>query len=328
MDATSGRKRLIPSLAPRRGARTGTRIVVPIALVAGLGVGTIVALLFLIMPIDVLESMSVDSGIAALVAAAEPPLGLTARFAIAFLAALTVGGVTWFGLSLLIGARTLIVNRGKRDDGVPVLRRADAHPDAPARRPVFANSDLGTPFLDVKADAAPMTLAEAMAMEPGDEERNLPVDLDTPLATYLHPLDPPLPEPAPLPIVREEEPVAPAPIVFAVPEPEPEAAPEPAVEPEPVVSVEPESPRPAEIECPFEPAHRPRFAPEERIETIELTPAVRATASIHDLLDRLEKGVAKKQPAPEPAPVAEDVPPEKSLEDTLDALRALARRVG
>ena len=35
---------------------------------------------------------------------------------------------------------------------MPVLRRADAHPDAPPRRPVFANSDLGTPFLDVKAE--------------------------------------------------------------------------------------------------------------------------------------------------------------------------------
>jgi hypothetical protein len=148
------------------------------------------------------------------------------------------------------------------------------------------------------------------------------------MATYLHPLDPPLPERAPLPIVREEEPVAPAPIVFAAPEPEPEAAPEPVVEPEPVVSVEPESARSDDIVSPFDPVPAPRFAPEERIETIELTPAVRATASIHDLLDRLEKGVAKKQPAPEAAPVAEEVPPEKSLEDTLDALRALARRVG
>ncbi|MES2097107.1 MAG: hypothetical protein V4459_10145 [Pseudomonadota bacterium] len=326
MDATSGRKRLIPSFASWRGGRTATRIVVPIALVAGLGIGAIVALLFLIMPIGVLESMSVDSGIAALVAAAEPPLGLTARFAIAFLAALAVGGVTWFGLSLLIGARTLILNRNKRDDGVPVLRRADAHPDAPARRPVFANSDLGTPFLDVKADAKPMTLAEAMAIEPDEDERTLPADLDTPMASYLHPLDPPLPEPAPLPIVREPEPVAPAPIVFAAPEPEP--ASEPVIDPEPVVAVEPEGARSVDNVSPFDPSPATRFAPEERIETIELTPAVRATASIHDLLDRLEKGVAKKQPAPEPAPVAEDVPAEQSLEDTLDALRALARRVG
>jgi hypothetical protein len=323
MDATSDRKRLIPSFAPLRGVRGGTRIVVPIALVAGIAVAAIVALLFLVMPIGVLEGMSVDSGIAALVAAAEPPLGLTARFAAAFLAALAVGGVTWFGLSLLIGARALILNRGKREDGVPVLRRADAHPDAPARRPVFANSDLGTPFLDVKADAKPMTLAEAMAIEPATEERDLPADLDTPMASYLRPLDPPLPEPAPLPIVLEDETVAPAPIVFVAPEPEPEVAPEPA----PVVPAQPEGAQRVENETPSEPAPLQRFAPDERIETIELTPTVRATASIHDLLDRLEKGVAKKQPAPEPAPIAE-APAEKSLEDTLDALRALARRVG
>lgn len=32
------------------------------------------------------------------------------------------------------------------DAGTPTLRRADAHPDAPARRPIFAAADLGAPL--------------------------------------------------------------------------------------------------------------------------------------------------------------------------------------
>lgn len=332
MDVTSSRQRLTDSFAPLferlRGA-DGSRLALPIAPVAAALCAALVALFFLVMPTAVLEGMVVDSGIASLVTAAEPPLGLTARFAIAFIAALAVGTIVWFGTFLLIGARTVILNRGKREDGVPVLRRADAHPDAPARRPVFANRDLGTPFLDVKADPAPMPIADAMAfVPPVPEERDLPKDLDTPLANYLDPRAAPLPEPEPLPIVHAPEPVAPAPIMAEPPMPEPvvDAAPEPEPEPAPI------------------PAPEPRFAPHERIETFELTPMVRnpvvepskllAPATIHDLLERLERGVQRRadsKPATaEPAAVAPTPveTAEPTLEDTLSVLRQLAQRVG
>jgi hypothetical protein len=59
----------------------------------------------------------------------------------------------------------------RRDDGVPVVRRADAHPDAPPRRPMTA-ADLGTPMMEVTA-ANPVTL-----------ERSIPADLDQPLAAF------------------------------------------------------------------------------------------------------------------------------------------------
>ena len=55
-----------------------------------------------------------------------------------------------------------------------------------------------------------------------------------------------------------------------------------------------------------------------------------APATIHDLLERLERGVAKRQaatPAPEPA-ADDDVPASGSLEETLGVLRRLASRVG
>lgn len=331
------------------------RLILPIAPAVALVAAGCAALAVLAMPVDVLEDMVTDSGVAALVTAAAPPLGLTARLAITFLAALLIGGLLWFGLGLLLGNRSIVFNRRAGDDGVPVLRRADAHPDAPPRQPVFANRDLGTPFLDVHAE--PRVTGE----------RPLPSDLDTPLSAYLHPLDAPLPAPeeagrdgdapsadAPLPIWLNEAEVPPALAAQAIapPEPEPELEPEaPRPAPEPVAEEEPS------------PVTEPRFAAHERIETFELTPINRGdapppapagpsqpsqpSATIHDLLARLERGVARRAPvAPAPAavvtPAARAVPapsvspmpapssavsPE-SIEQTLAVLRQLATRVG
>ena len=125
MFATHGRQHLM-SVGSLFASRS--RIAVPIAAAAGIGVAALVALAFLLMPIVVIEDMAIDSGVAAMLTAAAPPFGLTARLAVAFFAALAAGGVTWFGLFLMVGARTVLLNRGQADDGVPVLRRADAHP--------------------------------------------------------------------------------------------------------------------------------------------------------------------------------------------------------
>jgi len=333
MDATRGRQRLnFPSpFAAILGESGAMRFAVPLAPAIAMVLAALGALMFLLMPAAVLEDLVVDSGIASFVTAAQPPLGTTAHFAIAFLVALVVGSVSWFGLFLLIGTRAVAIGGNAREDGVPILRRADAHPDAPPRRPVFANRDLGTPFLEVTADTpAPMSAADAMAfVPPVIEERDIPADLDTPLATYRSPLDPPLPAPDPLPLGRVDEPVAaPTPIVAPRPVPEPVIA----MDPRPV-SVVPESPVVPPAEDPA-----PRFASHERIETFELTPMVRSSetsaplpsATIHDLLDRLERGVAKRKeaPAPEPEAPEAEIPAAGSLEETLGVLRQLASRVG
>jgi len=345
MDAIHGRQRLnfsLPIAALLGGGGKPVRVAVPLAPAAALVLAALSAVMFLIMPTAVLEDMVIDSGIASFVTAAEPPLGTTAHLAIAFLVALGVGAMSWFGLFLLVGNRLVVIGRGAREDGVPVLRRADAHPDAPPRRPVFANRDLGTPFLEVTADSppssprfapqsSPMSVADAMTLAPAATgERAIPADLDTPLATYRGPLDPPLPDPDPLPLGRIEEPVAaPAPIRPDLPVPEPIAA----IDSRPVRIV-PEAPI---VEWPIE-EPEPRFAPHERIETFELTPMVRSSetsaplpaATIHDLLERLERGVAKRKEveAPEPEAAAEEVPTAGSLEETLGVLRQLASRVG
>lgn len=337
MDATRGRKRLnFPSpFAAILGEGGAMRVAVPLAPAIAMVLAALGGLMFLLMPTAVLEDLVVDSGIASLVTAAQPPLGVTAHFAIAFLVALVVGSVSWFGLFLLIGRRVVAIGGDAREDGVPILRRADAHPDAPPRRPVFANRDLGTPFLEVTADTPPpISAADAMTYAPRViEERPIPVDLDTPLATYRGPLDPPLPVPDPLPLGRIDEPVAASsPILAQVP------LPEPVVDPR-AIRVVPESPIPEwPVVVPPADDPAPRFASHERIETFELTPMVRSSetsaplpsATIHDLLDRLERGVAKRKEAPAPGPEAreEEIPVAGSLEETLGVLRQLASRVG
>jgi hypothetical protein len=99
-----------------------------------------------------------------------------------------VTAIAWSALYLAFGSRALALTFGSaadEPDHVPVLRRADAHPDAPARRPLSAARDLGEP-----------------TDEPPVVERDLPDDLDQPLAAY----DPGAIRPVPAEPVR---PVAP-----------------------------------------------------------------------------------------------------------------------
>ncbi|QQV78562.1 hypothetical protein H5J25_08065 [Sphingomonas aliaeris] len=292
------------------------RLTVPAAPLIAAGVAVTVAAFFGILPDDVLDTLVSDSGIAALIPAAEPPLGLTARLALMLAAGGGSGLALWYGLYLLIGPRRVRLF-GKRDRmltaDIPVLRRADAHPDAPARRPLFAKSDLGTPFLDVRApvaltlEAAPDSAAEEeLVPDPKPMEvavlprvpalppieADLPTDLDQPLANF---------DPHAIP----DEPLE-----WFIPM-------APTVQSAPLQHDRPQT-----------------FAPTERFETFELRPAVPrsdrarpdtdASATIHSLLDRLEKSVAQREPGPDGK--APPPPPHDSLQEALSTLRKLAAR--
>lgn len=137
-------------------------------------VASLIALVMLLAPTHLLESAVLDSGVAALVGAAEPPLGLTARIVLALMLGGGAGAVLAFATFLWAGEQGRHPKAGKvaaDSTPIPILRRADAHPDAPARRPLFAAQELGTPFLDVTASREPV-------------ERALPKDLDQPLAAF------------------------------------------------------------------------------------------------------------------------------------------------
>ena len=283
---------------------THKHLILPIAPLAAGVIGVLTAAMFALVPTDLLESMVVDSGIASVLSVAEPPLGFTARLLLVLLCGGGVGAIAWFGLFLTFGARTVVLQRSRGGGDAPVLRRADSHPDAPARRPLFANTDLGTPFLEVRArpvhvpvhvDAAAVEAEPLPVMvEPVLIEQPLPTDLDQPLAAY---------DPAAVP----DEPLDwfPPPADLAVAE------------------------------------RRQTFDPGERFETFPLTPMVRPTPevvtdvppppltrpesseTIHALLDRLERVAASRReaaPAPPPAAMTE------SIEDSLAALRRMATR--
>ncbi len=356
------------------------RLNLPIAPLAGALIGFVAASLFALMPTGMLEDLVVDSGIAAVFAAAEPPLGMTARFVLIFLVGGGVGLLGWFALFLLLGTRSIVIQPGDEQDmseRAPVLRRADAHPDAPARRPLSAVRDLGTPFLDIHAERP---LHMGVAADDAD-----PIEITPDLATVIP--APPVPhEPA----AEAHEPVA------DVPEAKADAEESAADAPDPDVATE-ERPLPKDLDQPLaaydpssaldDPAdwfpapaplrmtpRRPVFDPGERFDTFDLTPLAPRPATppptpftpsvpplprpdpsvtIHALLDRLERGVARRDaeevspappatplpttspaspassapPAPPPIP-APPAPPRRaeSLEETLEALRRLATR--
>jgi hypothetical protein len=277
------------------------RLNLPLAPIAAAVIGLTVAAGVLLTPTSVLEALVMDSGAPALISAAEPPLGMTARIALALAGGIGAAILAWFGLFVLLGSRTMSLRAERPADVteiVPVIRRADAHPDAPPRPPVLATRDLGTPFLDVRAPASDI-VPEAMP-EPEPVIRpvgpppvqSLPADLDMPLAAF---------DPGAL----RKEPIAPAPPVAPL-----------RWNPRPAVFEETERFETFEITPPVRTAPP---APEPIVQPEAIT-APETDATIHALLERLERGVTRRGVAP----VRQQ--PEHGLEDALTTLRKLAMR--
>ena len=316
-------------------ART-ERLKLPLAPALAIAGGLLIAVAMLVLPTALLERLVVASGFPSVIAAAQPPLGLTARIALGLILGGGFMAFACIALSLLFGDRTL--NLAKAGT---VLRGTDIHPDAPPRPPLFAARDLGTPFLEVKApvDGAAPVARDPLDMTPIEQE--LPRDLDRPLSDF----DPGAILMDPLPAAENLAPLAPT--VEAVLE---ESVIEPvAADPIPL-------PRPA------------LFDPGDRFETFELTPtrpiplptALRADpiapvveaaieeivtpvaapepvvapeteATVHDLLARLERGIASRPVAAAPTPirpvpvvVTPEPAPASSLAGTLGDLRRMA----
>jgi len=300
------------------------RLKILLTLPVAVAIGTGVALGVRAIPLRQLEAMVVDSGLFALTASAEPPLGTTARLLIEGTVGTVAGLVAWLLMLVLLRVDRIVrqprhIVAGEEDWDIPVVRRADAHPDAPPRPPLRANRDLGTPFLEIRASqpdetpvqpAPPIPLPAEPRLASPPPEQELPRDWDQPLAAF---------DPDAIPSQPIEPPVRPTRIAKAL------------------------SPR--------------VFNPYERIETFELTPtrpvpppvptpeilseppeplaAPETDATIQALLARLERGLERKgypveaahpASAPPPQPSPEPAQPEGGLQDTLAYLRKLAAR--
>ncbi|MEA1082636.1 hypothetical protein SFC76_00045 [Sphingomonas sp. CD22] len=217
-----------------------SRVTAWIAPAGGALAGLATAALFLLVPQAVLEDWVWQSGLPALIAVAAPPLGDTARAVLALAGGGLAAAVTWSALFLLFGAGGLFAPRPATDAGVPVLRRADAHPDAPARRPMSA-ADLGTPLPPptppvIETVPSPQSVApiddnegEREGEEALPDERAIPADLDLPLAAF-HPDA--LPE-VPREPVRPVLPLRPPALAAAEPTPVPSESPQPVAPPAP-----------------------------------------------------------------------------------------------
>ncbi|TFI59028.1 hypothetical protein E2493_07200 [Sphingomonas parva] len=278
------------------------------------------------MPEWRLFSLLQMTGLPDILAAANPPLGLKARFGVAAL--LSAGAFA--GVFLLMRLLDRLPARRTAEDfdeqaqavNLPIrLRRADAHPDNPARRPLIAGRELGEPFDELLLDSP----AEAV---PGPETTPR-----GPLPSFLVPDDEPL-----IPASGADEPLVPAEreaetvefVELAPPlAPSVDRAPPPAFRPvaypapEPVVPEVP--PREAVIVAPVETqqtAERPAApAPRE-------APAASADESISDLMARLESGLRRRErpgAGPQTAPAADDTVADR-LRSAMTDLQRLASR--
>ena len=136
------------------------------ALLAGTGAAVAV----LTLPVGLLELVVSSTGVSELVPATAPPLGETARLLVAgFAGTMTAGAAMAIGhadatdrgeekMGFALSKLTAMARGGRERpalQGVPTLRRADAHPDAPARRPIFASEDFGASDIFARPVPAP-----------------------------------------------------------------------------------------------------------------------------------------------------------------------------
>jgi hypothetical protein len=229
------------------------------------------------MPEWRLTQISLATGLADIFPPARPPLGFTARA----LFALTVGFVAAGGSLLLLrlADRKPVPKRTFTEADAPPepirLRRADAHPDAPPRRPLVAR-DLGEPGDSPFAEPVP-TPEEAA-------EEELVLAPETELPAFLVEQEPETAEAEPVEAEAAAEPEAPLvwPQAVAAPDPQPQPQPIETEKPEPVAEAAP-APAP-EAEAEPEPEPEP----------------------ISKLMQRLEFGIAKRDRAAplDPAGVA------------------------
>lgn len=174
------------------------KIVPPVGAVLG---GAAIAVAAALMPPAMLEGLVRNGGIAALIPAAAPPLGSAARAVLALGGGAVAAAMIWSALYLLFGQGGLLAGEGK-----PVVRRADAHPDAPPRWPMSA-ADLGTPLMEVERPI-PADLEQPLAaFDPGSILAS-PMEPVRPVAPLVQtpppPSSPSSPLPPPLPLARGE----------------------------------------------------------------------------------------------------------------------------
>jgi hypothetical protein len=149
--------------------------------------GTAAGFVIFAMPDGQFERAVELSGLPLVIAAAQPPLGMTARLAAVAAAAVGTWVLVWLVLRALSKKPAEPARRSRPleiEVPLPRLRRADAHPDAPARRPILAGLELGTPLNDEPEDEeeAEEAIIEEVREDEAPEEE---IVLDSPLPSFI-----------------------------------------------------------------------------------------------------------------------------------------------
>lgn len=128
---------------------------VPFAPAVAVLFGLVAAVLILATPGWMFERMVVASGLPGLVSAAAPPLGDKARVLAAIVVLLGVAGILWPVLALpdILSAPGPSQSRGHRIEPDYDPAETSIRFDALIRRPLFAEADLGAPFMSDEAIA-------------------------------------------------------------------------------------------------------------------------------------------------------------------------------
>jgi len=168
----------------RRDAE-GLPIPFGVAGVAGTG-AALLGLAGLLVPIGWIETLSYHLYLDTIISAAAPPLGLTARILFA-IALASLGGAAGYVLARLFKVvpsdlvdvlLTRLRGLDRQDEAdAPVLRSADRHPDAPARRPFSPLRDIPEPAsADDVAAPAVMAQPQHFVSQTRDDEDELLLD--------------------------------------------------------------------------------------------------------------------------------------------------------
>jgi hypothetical protein len=131
----------------------------PFAPIAAVTFGVVFAILAFNTPDWRLERLVGSTGLASVLPAAKPPLGSTARTLVSILTAVTVSGLLWAimrPIEAFVHRRRVAESRAKaRGSFIPAADiEMDANPDWSARAgrsPIFAESELGAPFMSDEA---------------------------------------------------------------------------------------------------------------------------------------------------------------------------------
>ena len=141
-----------------------TSFKIPFAPVVAVAFGIVATVLMLMTPQWLFERGVMASGLPSLLPAATPPLGSTARTLAAVFAGLAVAFPLWAVLATLRKAVKRAVPlkaRGSRIDAVP----AKVQNPIGQREPIFAQRDLGAPFMSHEAIAV-QSLNAVVVAEP------------------------------------------------------------------------------------------------------------------------------------------------------------------